>query len=126
MEKILHQILINIYDWRMWVVLICIPLLFAGSIYSCIQKRHDWRRKEIVLNMVPIWVFLLGGGLVFAHVLDLVDFCANVIGGILMGVVVRVFYRFMFLKVFYFCGGFAGYSVDPRNFPANPRNSSSS
>ena len=86
MEKILHQILINIYDWRMWVVLICIPLLFVGSIYSCIQKRHDWRRKEIVLNMVPIWVFLLGGGLVFAHVLDLVDFCANVIGGILMGV----------------------------------------
>lgn len=70
MEKILHQILINIYDWRMWVVLICIPLLFAGSIYSCIQKRHDWGRKEIVLNMVPIWVFLLGGGLVFAHVLD--------------------------------------------------------
>ena len=86
MEKILHQILINIYDWRMWVVLICIPLLFVGSIYSCIQKRHDWGRKEIVLNMVPIWVFLLGGGLVFAHVLDLVDFCANVIGGILMGV----------------------------------------
>ena len=66
MEKILHQILINIYDWRMWVVLICIPLLFAGSIYSCIQKRHDWGLKEIVLNMVPIWVFLLGGGLVFA------------------------------------------------------------
>lgn len=85
MEKILHQILINIYDWRMWVVLICIPLLFAGSIYSCIQKRHDWGLKEIVLNMVPIWVFLLGGGLVFAHVLDLVDFCTNVIGGILMG-----------------------------------------
>lgn len=81
MEKILHQILINIYDWRMWVVLICIPLLFAGSIYSCIQKRHDWGRKEIVLNMVPIWVFLLGGGLVFAHVLDLVDFCTNVING---------------------------------------------
>ena len=69
MEKILHQILINIYDWRMWVVLICIPLLFAGSIYSCIQKRHDWGLKEIVSNMVPIWVFLLGGGLVFAHVL---------------------------------------------------------
>lgn len=67
MEKILHQILINIYDWRMWVVLICIPLLFAGSIYSCIQKRHDWGRKEIVLNMVPIWVFLLGGGLVFTQ-----------------------------------------------------------
>lgn len=81
MEKILHQILINIYDWRMWVVLICIPLLFVGSIYGCIQKRHDWGLKEIILNVVPIWVFLLGGGLVFTHVLDLVDFCANVIGG---------------------------------------------
>lgn len=37
-------------------------------------ERHDWGRKEIILNVVPIWVFLLGGGLVFTHVLDLVDF----------------------------------------------------
>ncbi len=38
MEKILHQILINIYDWRMWVVLICIPLLFAGVFIVAYRK----------------------------------------------------------------------------------------
>ena len=66
MEFLVEMIRVNAFDPRIWIVLICIPLLLVRIVYVSIKRKNSWGISGIFYKLIPFLLlicgFLMGAG----------------------------------------------------------------
>mgnify|MGYP000016476934 FL=1 len=85
MEFLVEMIRVNAFDPRIWIILICIPLLLVRMVYVSIKRKNSWGISGIFYKLIPFLLLIFGGLFVFGHIVEILSSQFAIIGGFLMG-----------------------------------------
>ena len=85
MEFLVEMIRVNAFDPRIWIILICIPLLLVRMVYVSIKRKNSWGISGIFYKLIPFLLLIFGGLFVFGHIMGIFSSQFAIIGGFLMG-----------------------------------------
>ena len=85
MEFLVEMIRVNAFDPRIWIILICIPLLLVRMVYVSIKRKNSWGISGIFYKLIPFLLLIFGGLFVFGHIMGILRSEFATIGGFLMG-----------------------------------------
>lgn len=85
MEFLVEMIRVNAFDPRIWIILICIPLLLVKMVYVSIKRKNSWGISGIFYKLIPFLLLIFGGLFVFGHIMGILRSEFATIGGFLMG-----------------------------------------
>ena len=71
MEFLVEMIRVNAFDPRIWIVLICIPLLLVRIVYVSIKRKNSWGISGIFYKLIPFLLLIFGGLFVFGHIVEI-------------------------------------------------------
>jgi hypothetical protein len=85
MEFLVEMIRVNAFDPRIWIILICIPLLLVRMVYVSIKRKNSWGISGIFYKLIPFLLLIFGGLFVFGHIMGILSSQFVIIGGFLIG-----------------------------------------
>ena len=100
MEFLVEIIRVNAFDPRIWIILICIPLLLVRMVYVSIKRKNSWGISGIFYKLIPFLLLIFGGLFVFGHIMGILRAEFATIGGFLMIFCAILFYHCQIMIVF--------------------------
>ena len=77
------MIRVNVFDPRIWIILICIPLLLVRMVYVSIKRKNSWGISGIFYKLIPFLLLIFGGLFVFGHIMGILSSQFAIIGGLM-------------------------------------------